>query len=70
MATGPGKYDDLCTQVRVQTKAAAVIVIVLNGENGSGFSCQIQERFRDCINVPELLEATATEIRETEQAEK
>ncbi len=40
MTVGPGKYDDLCTYVREQANAEAVILIVLGGNKGSGFSCQ------------------------------
>lgn len=40
MAFGPGKYDDLCTAARASTEAAAVILIVLAGNKGHGFSCQ------------------------------
>jgi hypothetical protein len=40
MALGPGKYDDLCTHVRETAKAEGALVIVVNGSNGSGFSCQ------------------------------
>ncbi len=40
MARGPGKYDDLATYVRQQAEAKAVIIIVLGGKKGSGFSCQ------------------------------
>lgn len=39
---GPGKYDDLCTEARKKAKAAGVLLIVLGGEKGSGFSMQAQ----------------------------
>jgi hypothetical protein len=38
MATG--KYDDLCTYVREQTKADGVVVIVVGGDKGHGFAVQ------------------------------
>jgi hypothetical protein len=38
MAEGPGKYDDLTTLVRERAKAHAVVVIVVEGTKGSGFS--------------------------------
>ncbi len=41
MALGPGKYDDMATHVRENTDAAAVVVIVLNGNKGNGFSVQV-----------------------------
>ncbi len=37
---GPGKYDELATDVREKSKAMAVVVIVLGGSKGSGFSVQ------------------------------
>ncbi len=40
MALGPGKYDDLCTLVRQTTGAEGVVVIVINGKRGNGFSAQ------------------------------
>lgn len=38
---GPGKYDDLCTRIRSETKASGVILIVLGGNRGEGFSAQL-----------------------------
>jgi hypothetical protein len=40
MAVGPGKYDDLCTYVREQSKATGACVMVFGGEAGWGFSIQ------------------------------
>lgn len=40
MALGPGKYDDACTYVRKRHRARGVIVIVMDGDHGDGFSCQ------------------------------
>ncbi len=40
MAQGPGKYDDLTTYVREKSGAEAVVVIVLGGKKGHGFSVQ------------------------------
>jgi hypothetical protein len=61
MALGPGKYDDLCTHVREKAKAQAAIVIVLNGERGSGFS--MQAGLNETLGLPELLESIAAQIR-------
>ena len=63
MALGPGKYDDLTTQVREQTHARGVILLVFDGDKGSGFSCQT-----DAIvlaRLPAILEDIAKEIRES-----
>lgn len=62
---GPGKYDDLCTYVREQAKAEAAIVIILNGEKGNGFSCQIDAKHRELpvlLNVPEILRQTLAQM--------
>lgn len=40
MAMGPGKYDEIATVAREAAGAQAVILIVLNGAHGSGFSVQ------------------------------
>ena len=61
MPIGPGKYDNLTTQVRENTRARAVILLVVGGDKGSGFSCQ-----SDAIvlaQLPDLLEYMAQEIR-------
>lgn len=41
MALGPGKYDDLCTYVRVESGAVMALVIVVGGNRGDGFSVQV-----------------------------
>ena len=58
---GPGKYDDAATLVRNRTMAAAVVVIVLGGSQGSGFSVQADEE--TTRRLPDLLEDVAKEIR-------
>ena len=40
MALGAGVYDDACTQARESTKARSVILMVVDGDKGSGFSAQ------------------------------
>jgi len=61
MPLGPGKYDDVCTLVRVSAAARAAIVIVLDGQSGSGFSVQTDGTV--LLNLPEILEQVAREIR-------
>ncbi len=60
MALGPGKYDDLATLVRDGTKADGVIVIVIGGSKGSGFS--VQATFEVTAKLPELLRTMADNI--------
>jgi hypothetical protein len=57
----PGKYDDLCTVVREATNAEGVILIVINGNKGNGFSVQATARI--IPGIPDMLEFTAGEIR-------
>ena len=42
MATGPGKYDEAATQAMLATGARVVVLAVLNGYRGSGFSVQTE----------------------------
>lgn len=65
---GPGKYDDLCTIVREQAQAAGVIVIVIGGNKGSGFSCQAD--LMATAKLPDLLEIMAAEIRKDMEGDK
>jgi len=70
MAIGPGKYDDLCTYVRDQVgiaeegQSGGVIVIVLGGNKGSGFSCQAD--LKTTLLLPDMLEDVARQMRKPE----
>ena len=61
MTMGPGRYDELCTYVREKAKAEGAIVIVVNGDKGSGFSCQAD--LASTLMLPDLLEMMARQIR-------
>jgi hypothetical protein len=62
MALGPGKYDDLCSEVRERASADGAIVIVLNGDRGSGFSCQAN--LQAMAALPDILERMARQLRQ------
>lgn len=62
MTKGPGKYDDMATVVQNATSAEAVIVIVVGGNRGHGFSVQGTEETLKA--VPSLLDMVARTIRE------
>jgi hypothetical protein len=62
MAHGPGKYDDLCTEVREKTEAEGVILMVFGGNEGQGFSCQLSPILTHM--VPHLLREVADQIEE------
>lgn len=66
---GPGKYDDICTVARERTDAQAAIVIIINGVLGSGFSLQ-SEHPDVVVQLPDMLETMAKEIREIITEEK
>lgn len=61
MPAGPGKYDDACTQARQATGGEAVVLIVLDGEQGSGFSVQVAGESIAHL-LPFLLRTTADQI--------
>jgi len=63
---GPGKYDDVCTMVRERTEARAVLVVVIDGKLGNGFSFQGDPL--SLASVPEMLEDVARQIREDRAA--
>ncbi len=50
MAAGPGKYDEMCVKALVETEATCVVLIVLGGKDGSGFSVNSID-----ASVPDLL---------------
>lgn len=60
MATGPGKYDPLATLVSEGARAEGVIVIVIKGKHGSGFSVQATAEIT--LRLPELLRSVADDI--------
>jgi hypothetical protein len=60
MPKGPGKYDDLCALVR-ERSGGQVIVIVIGGDKGSGFSFQGEEGMLE--RLPDLLEVVAKQMR-------
>lgn len=62
MAIGPGKYDDLATDVREKARARAVVVIVVEGDKGSGFSVQAHDDV--ALALPLLLRRIADDIEE------
>lgn len=60
MAAGPGKYDALATTVREAARARAVVLIVVDGEHGSGFSVQMREAV--ALALPAMLRRIADAI--------
>jgi hypothetical protein len=56
-----GKYDDLCSYVREQTKADGVVVIVVGGDKGHGFA--VQGNLETTWMLPDILELAAKRMR-------
>lgn len=66
MPDGSGKYDDWCKTVREATLAEGVVLIVLNGAHGSGFSVEaIDARLHPPV-LADLLQHVVDQIRTTE----
>ncbi|MCK1742206.1 hypothetical protein IVA80_15380 [Bradyrhizobium sp. 139] len=66
MALGPGKYDDACTAAGklvgvTKERGGGVILIVLGGNHGNGFSCQAD--LATTLALPDILETLAAELR-------
>ena len=60
MSDGPGKYDTWCTLTRSGVHAEGVIMMVINGVYGSGFSCQATRR--SLLQLPIILRDMADQI--------
>jgi hypothetical protein len=60
MAIGPGKYDPECTDIRTRDQAEGVILIVIRGVKGSGFSCQATPEIT--FSLPQILRNIADDI--------
>ena len=58
---GPGKYDEACTVARLSTGAGGIVLMVVDGNQGNGFSVQGQPEL--VFRLPELLEQMAQDIR-------
>lgn len=63
MPLGPGKYDAEVTELRERLKAAGVVLIVIRGERGDGFSAQLP--MAQTLLIADMLETVARQIRES-----
>jgi hypothetical protein len=57
---GPGKYDDLATEVRTKARAEGVLVLIFGGVHGNGFSAQLSTEL--LLVVPSVLREAADQI--------
>lgn len=60
MAVGKGKYDDVCTLVRKLTSADGTLLIIFNGDDGTGFASQLP--LDALLTMPDLLRRMADDI--------
>lgn len=59
---GPGKYDKVCTEVREKMQAKGVLLIVIDGEKGTGFSAQLSATMLCDGTVSHILREMAAQI--------
>lgn len=60
MAFGPGKYDEAVTTLREILGARGVLLLVVDGVHGSGFSAQLPPDLT--LSLPEILRDIADQI--------
>lgn len=64
---GPGKYDQECEAALLATEAHAVLLIVLGGSKGNGFSFSMVQTgplpdTRAIDSIPQMLRSVANQI--------
>lgn len=57
------KYSALCTEIREKYRAAGVVLMILGGDEGSGFLIQADDNAQ--AQIPEFLELAANKMRQT-----
>jgi len=60
MSLGPGKYDLETTMVQKETNAQGVILIIIDGKRGSGFS--VQATLEVTLAIPGMLRTIADKM--------
>jgi len=60
MSIGPGKYDLETTMVQKETNAQGVILIIIDGKRGSGFS--VQATLEVTLAIPGMLRTIADKM--------
>jgi hypothetical protein len=60
MSIGPGRYNEVCADVRKRTHAKGVILIVMEGDKGEGF--EVQAPLDIVLALPKLLRSLADQI--------
>lgn len=60
MTLGPGRYDEETTRIREENDAEGVILVVIGGKKGAGFSVQAPADVQ--FMLPSILKSIANEI--------
>jgi hypothetical protein len=60
-----GKYEDIMENAKTAARAEAVVLIVVNGTDGSGFSLQAESGLRELL--PSVLRQVAENISDSKQ---
>lgn len=59
----PGRYDELAIRLLDETKGKAIVLLVLGGAKGNGFSCSINPGANiGHADIPDLLRELADSI--------
>ena len=67
MIPGPGKYDEQCERMILETKADMVLLIVCGGNNGTGFSINAKE-LHFMKEIPRVLRDVANDVEAQNKA--
>lgn len=60
MALGAGKYDEMTSVMREIARAKGIVVLVFDGNEGSGFSAQMAPEL--LVTLPAMLRQLADQI--------
>lgn len=63
MSGGPGKYGSEAHEAMVATRGETVLLIVIGGHTGSGFSFVSRAKAPQLKAVPDMLESIAKQLR-------
>lgn len=61
MPIGPGRYDNECQTIHETSKADVVMLLIVNGDKGSGFSLSSKE-YKFIKEMPAMLRYMAEKI--------
>lgn len=71
---GAGKYDGACNELVRSTGGEIVVVMIVDGKRGSGFSIAVRQDKRDAeivmVELPHMLRDLADKIEETNPLSK